>query len=262
VKTTYLFGLLISVSCTETTFHTKLDHIPGTDTAEETPQDTPTVTDSGGPTEPIPDTAETPDTGGPPDTETPPDTDAPDTFSLGWHILDESVPIATDTNPAHFVDHHGDTDLYWYEPSGVHGLIDSADSVSDFLHMREYVIERVPDPTMGIGLLHFYADSALDTFALATFTYVLCDFWVDETDDPGLYILTTGPVDDGIQVMLNGETMGHLKLDDPGGSWELGSHIKQGERNTLIVLLVDDSARNKFIQDMGFYRDGIMVTGT
>jgi hypothetical protein len=68
-------------------------------------------------------------------------------------------------------------------------------------------------------------------------------------------------VDDGIKVMVNGVTMGRLKLDDPGTSWHLASVLEPG-RNTLIVILVDDSERNKFIQDMAFYRAGEMVTGS
>ena len=67
--------------------------------------------------------------------------------------------------------------------------------------------------------------------------------------------------DDGIKVMVNGVVLGHMKLDDPGTSWNLASVLEPG-RNTLIVILVDDSERNKFIQDMAFYRAGEMVTGT
>lgn len=206
------------------------------------------------------------ETGEPPDTD-PPDTDPPDTppvpdeFSLGWHILDEGVWVSTTTDPAHPVTYHGDTDSYWYEPSGNHGLIDSPTPDASFASMRDYVLERVPEPTHALGNLHYYADSDVDSFRYATFTYILCDFWVEAGDDPYLYRLDTGPVDDGIEVMVNGSILGFLRLDEGGDSWSLGEHIQLDSRNTLIVILADNAERNKYIQDMAFWRGDIMVTG-
>ena len=249
---------LALMACSDMVIHGKAVHVlPGEDTAQ--PEDTATEDDT--------DTAEPEDTDAPEDTNDPEDTDDPEDpppdggFSLGWHILDEGRLIDTTTDPAHYVDHHGDFDLYWYEPSGLHGLIDSASPQDDFAELRNYILDRVPEPMEGIGLLHYYRDSVVDTYHRATFTYVLCDFWVESGEDFSDYELVTGQVDDGVKVMVNGVTLGHLKLDDPGTSWNLASVLSAG-RNTLVVILVDDSERNKFIQDMAFYRAGEMVTGS
>ena len=195
--------------------------------------------------------------GSPGDDEPPP----PSSFSMGWHIWDDGVWVPTASNPSHVVTSHGDPDTYWYEPSGHHGLIGSTDPAEDFAGMRDYVLARVPAPTHALGNLHYYRDTDVDTLTHATFTYVLCDFWVDEGDDPNLYRLQTGPVDDGIQVIVNGEILGYLRLDGGGDSWNLGPTIRLGARNTLLVTLVDNALNNKFIQDMAFYRGEIMVTG-
>ena len=96
----------------------------------------------------------------------------------------------------------------------------------------------------------------------ATFTYVLCDFMVDDDDDPFEYTLRVAAVDDGIEVIVNSEILGFLKLDEGSQRWSLGEHILPGERNTLVVILVDNAERNKFIQDMAFFRGEIMVVGT
>jgi len=202
----------------------------------------------------------------PDDDEPDPDDDdgpfKPSDFSLGWHLLDEGDLIPTDTNPSHVVSEHGDIDSYWYEPSGNHGLTGDGDSSEAFERMREYVLERVPEPTIGIGNLHYYADSTVSSFSEATFTYVMADFVVSESEDPYDYWLTVAAVDDGIQVIVNGTILGYLKLDEMGRDWDLGPYIRLGERNTLIVVLVDNAERNKFIQDMAFYRGEVMVVGT
>jgi len=80
------------------------------------------------------------------------------------------------SNTSYVVDHHGDTDLYWYEPSGAHGLIDSSDPEGDFQIMRDYVIARVGSPTSVSEPFDFDESSTLATFEFATFTYFLCDF--------------------------------------------------------------------------------------
>ena len=34
-----------------------------------------------------------------------------------------------------------------------------------------------------------------------------------------------------------------------------------GEVNTLIIILVDDSASDKYVNELAFYKDGVMVEG-
>ncbi len=186
----------------------------------------------------------------------------PSDFSMGWHLLDEGERIPTNTSSAYTVSEHGDVDSYWYEPSGNHGLIGVTNPQDSFNRLRNYILERVPEPTMGIGNLHYYADSSIGSFDEATFTYVMADFFVAASEDPYDYRLSVTAVDDGIEVIVNGEILGFLKLDEMGREWNLGPYIRLGERNTLIVLLVDNDERNKFLQDMAFFRGDIMVIGT
>jgi hypothetical protein len=180
-------------------------------------------------------------------------------FYTGWYVYDDGIPYETTSNPSHVVDHHGDADLYWYEPSGAHGLIDSPDPDADFAVMRQYVLDHAGHPVVPSGPFSYDAASSLATFEWATFTYFMCDFYLDPSDDPSLYEISSGTVDDGIQVMVNGEILGRLTLGD-AGSWPL-DNARAGEVNTLIIILVDDSAVNKYIHDLAFYRDGVMVTG-
>jgi len=183
-------------------------------------------------------------------------------FSTGWYIYDDGLEHETTSNPERPVTSHGDTDLYWYEPSGGHGLIGSTDPATDFAIMREHVLAGAGAPTPITGPISFESGSTLATFAYATFTYVMCDFWIEEDEDPAIYSVLANRVDDGIQVMVNGEILGHMLLGAAPTSWSLADVGRPGEVNTLIVILVDDSASNRYLHELAFYRDGVMVEGS
>jgi hypothetical protein len=180
-------------------------------------------------------------------------------FSTGWYIYDDGIDHETTSDPAHVVDSHGDLDLYWYEPSGVHGLMDSSDPEADFAHMRDYVIDGAGAPTVVTGPISFSSSSHLTTFAFANFTYIACDFWIEADEDPVLYAVGADAVDDGVQFMVNGQILGHMYLHSPPQHWSLHEVGRPGEVNTLIAILVDDSRTNRFLTNLRFTRDGVMI---
>ncbi len=189
-----------------------------------------------------------------------PDSGPPfDGFSTGWYIVDSDDPYDTQSDPNHAVTDYGDPDGYWYEPSGAHGMIGSADPVADFANLRSYVIGRAGAPTPVSGPLTFTSDSTIPTFTEASFSYILCDFWLDASDDPSRYQISSGTVDDGIEVVVNDAILGQISLNG-SGSWPLDNAVP-GTVNTLIVILMDNSQYNKYVNDLAFYRDGVMVSG-
>lgn len=181
-------------------------------------------------------------------------------FSTGWYIVEDDTAFETTSNPSYVVDHHGDEDGYWYEPSGVFGMVDSADRNADFEVLHDYVIARAGAPTPVTGPLTFRASSTIPCQSYASFNYILADFWIDGTDDPDLYEITTGTVDDGIKVIVNGRTVDHVKLGGTG-RWNVGQLLRPGEVNSLVVILMDDCAVDKYLNDLAFWRDGVIVTG-
>jgi hypothetical protein len=180
-------------------------------------------------------------------------------FSTGWYIYDDGIPYETFSSGSHVVDHHGDHDLYWYEPSGAHGMVDSSDVAGDFAILRDYVIDRAGGPSVVSGPLSFSSGSDLATFTYATFTHILCDFYLDPSEDPASYEVSAGSVDDGIEVIVNGEILGHMVLGAAPTSWSLADVARPGEVNTLVVILVDDSRVDRYLSDLAFYKDGVMV---
>lgn len=173
-----------------------------------------------------------------------------------WFVYDDGLAWETTSNPLYVVDRHGDADLYWYEPSGAHGLVDSADPAADFAVLSDYVraLGALTDPD---GPFTFSSVSTLSTYQYANFTYVLCDFYLPSDADPSTYTISVGSVDDGLQVMVNGEILGRLMLGD-GGEWPLSNAIP-GALNTLVAILVDDSASARSLKELSFTHDGVMV---
>ncbi len=180
-------------------------------------------------------------------------------FSTGWYIVNDDTPYDLTSDRAHEVDYDGDPDAYWYEPSGNHGMTGSTDVPGDFADLRAYVIERAGGPTPVTGPLSFYAPSDLPDMEEGSFSYILCDFWMDPSDDPTRYSISSGPVDDGIRVLVNGEVLGELTYNQ-SGSWPLTNAVP-GQVNTLVVILMDNAMWEKYVNDLAFYKDGVMVGG-
>ncbi len=181
-------------------------------------------------------------------------------FSTGWYVWDPRVPVSTTTSADYVVDHHGDEDVYYYEPSGAHGMSGSSDVSGDFALLRDYVIANAGAPVLATGPFDWDETSTVTQFAQATFTYFLCDFYLPADADPSTYTIETGAVDDGIRVLVNGQILGHQKLGEGSGRWTLGG-ATPGAVNTLVIILVDDAAVNKYLHGLGFYHDGVFVEG-
>ncbi len=180
-------------------------------------------------------------------------------FNTGWYIVNDDTPYDLTSNTTYRVDYDGDPDAYWYEPSGVHGLTGSADPTADFAVLRDYVIDRAGGPTVVTGPLSFYAASDLPDMMEGSFSYILCDFWMDPSEDPSRYEISTGRVDDGVRVIVNGQILGELTYSQ-SGAWPLTNAIP-GQVNTLVVILMDNAMWEKYVYDLAFYKDGVMVGG-
>lgn len=183
-------------------------------------------------------------------------------FATGWYIVDDSSNWETTSNPAHVVDYVGDSDGYWYEPSGAHGLVDSADPLTDFATLRAYVLARAGAPTPVTGPLTFHTSSSVPALAYASYSYVVCDFWIAPGEDPGRYTVSMGTVDDGVRVMVNGTVLGDVVIGEAGGSWSLTGVGIAGRVNTLAVVLMDNSQVDKYLNGLAFLKDGAVVSGS
>lgn len=178
-------------------------------------------------------------------------------FSTGWYIVDDMGMYETTSNPSYVVNAVGDIDGFWYEPSGAHGMINSVDPTTDFSILRNYIIGRAGSPTPVSGPLNFDTSSVVPALQYASYSWILCDFWLDATDDPARYAISSGSVDDGLLVIVNGQIIGSIEIGQTG-SWPLSNAIP-GQVNSLVLILMDNSQVNKYVHDLAFYKDGVMV---
>ncbi len=174
----------------------------------------------------------------------------------GWYVVDDPAIFDTDV-PGRAVDRVGDPDGYWYEPSGVHGLLASTDPAGDFEVLSRWIRARAGAPTPVTGPFDLRAASTVRRLDGVSFAYVLCDFWIDAGDDPSRYVVAFDDVDDGARVLLDGEVLGQVEYG-MAGSWSLAG-AATGRMHTLVVLVQDNAAFDKYVLGLRFTRDGVTV---
>ncbi len=179
-------------------------------------------------------------------------------FSTGWYIVDDPTLVPT-TDPAHLVNEVGDSDGYWYESSGAHGLTGTTDPVRDFATLSAWIRERSGGPVPVTGPLDLRTTSDVPNLRAATFAWVLCDFWVDPADAASTWTIAFDDVDDGARVLLDGERLGDVTYGNPG-RWDL-TDLAPGMVHTLVVILQDNARVDKYVVGLRFLKDGVLVTG-
>lgn len=182
---------------------------------------------------------------------------------IGWYVYDNKTPYETVSNTNFKVDFHGDPDLFYYEPSGGKGLMDPTQNKQEaFGKIEKYILNNV-DKMKTEATFSYDTSSTLDTFKQGTYTYALSYMYVPE-DDKSKYTLEVGSVDDAISVMVNGKIVGNMKLGESNKTFNLGT-TADGQatlkacRNTVIIILADDSKVEKFIRGVKFLRDGKQI---
>ena len=195
--------------------------------------------------------------------KTPPPVDVEKAGFLGWYIYDNMTMYDTTTNKAFVVDHHGDLDLYYYEPSGGHGMMDPGmDSPTSFKTIESYILTHV-DKLKTENTFTYNTTSTVPWYKQATYTYALAYLYIPK-DDKAKYTLDVGSVDDGISLLVNANKVGYLKLSE-SGSFDINKDINGKEgilqpgRNTIMIILVDDASVDKYIRDVRIMKDGVEV---
>jgi len=197
------------------------------------------------------------------------DTEPPDLEDvvIGWYVYDDGIAYETTSNPAFVVDHHGDEDLYWYEPSGGHGLLEPTQGHPQaFDLIEQHIIDHTNlDPSYLQDEFSYEGSSTLATYEFATFTYAMA-YLTYSAQYTGDWTITVGSVDDGIEVLVNAHIIGFMKLNESNGVFDLDTDVDGQSgvlqpviQNVIIVILVDDSQVDKYIRDLVFTYDGVPV---
>jgi len=204
------------------------------------------------------------------DDDTGDDDDATPTLEeviVGWYVYDDGIPYETTSNPNFHVDHHGDTDLYWYEPSGGHGLLDpNLGHQQAFDLIEQHIIDHTNlDPSYLQEEFTYDGDSDLATFEFATFTYAMA-YLTYPAKYGGQWTIDVEAVDDGIEVLVNAHIIGFMKLNEANATYDLDVDkdgftgvLQPMNQNVIIIILVDDSQVDKYIRNLVFAYDGVPI---
>lgn len=203
-----------------------------------------------------------------------------DPFMIGWYLYDDPSIYETVSHPDYVVDHHGDPELYYYEPSSTydlcekgetiraHGLLDLNREKSEiaFCAVEQFILQKAGNEAGNVALesvFTYLTPTDLDTFEEATFTYAMVYLYIPPDDDPTLYTMRVHSVDDGIEVLTNAHITGFMEIFDPHDRiFDLDEDIHQASGvlqtgfNTIILILVDDSRTHKSIDSVEFLIDG------
>jgi len=186
---------------------------------------------------------------------------------VGWYVFDDHTEYETISNPGFVVDHHGDPDLYYYEPSGGHGLMDhSMGDEEAFSIIEDYIRANIGEGSLQ-DTFSYDTGSTLDTFEKATYTYALAYLMIPP-GYAGTFNLRVDNVDDGISVLVNGHEMGYMKLGETTKEFNMdvdmdgNSDVLNDGKNTIIIILADDSASEKYIHGVQFLHNGQLMPAT
>ena len=82
----------------------------------------------------------------------------------------------------------------------------------------------------------------------------------------GQWTIDVEAVDDGIEVMVNAHIIGFMKLNEANATFDLDVDrdgitgvLQPTVENVIIIILVDDSAVDKYIRNLVFAYDGIPI---
>ena len=206
-----------------------------------------------------------PPTVAPNPTKAPPDIDVKTAGFLGWYIFDDLKYYETISNTSLPISSYGDPNLYYYEPSGGKGLMDSSIAPNDaFAKIESHILNNVGDKIKTDSIFNYNANSNVSSFKAATYTYALAYLYIPK-GDTSKYTLGVGNVDDGISILVNSNKIGYLKLGNQG-EFDLNKNIdgktgilKSG-KNVVIVILVDNSRNKKYIRNVSFSKDGNVLS--
>ncbi|RYX99732.1 hypothetical protein EON78_02790, partial [bacterium] len=212
---------------------------------------------------PVPTTSPTVEPSSSPMPTPPPTSCSNEQGFIGWYIYDNKTAYETVSNPNFTVDFHGDPDLFYYEPSGARGLMDPAmDKKEAFAKLERYVLDNV-DRMKTQDTFSYDTTTTLDTFKEATYTYALSYLYVPE-GDKSKYTIEIDGVDDAATVLVNGRIVGNMILGEGRKVFDLGAtedgtqNLKEC-RNSVMIILADDSKTQKYIRGVKFLKDGQQI---
>lgn len=187
---------------------------------------------------------------------------------VGWwsHFSNQKVP--TPSTAQHPIEMYGDPDVYYYEPSGGHGLQEDPNVLSKaqaWQNMIDFILASSNNVTLQP---EFSINTSSDLSALteAYFGWALVLLYVPKDKYCDNYRVHIGKVDDGVQAMVNAEIVGYDKLGEQDkyiDMVEYGSNppklVLRPGINEVVLIHVDQAKVERYVTDVWIEHDGMKV---
>jgi MYXO-CTERM domain-containing protein len=164
------------------------------------------------------------------------------------------------------VDHFGDPDTYYYEPSGGHGMQEDPailppeqawDTMISFILSQSDQLSLASEFTRN-------ESSDINQFAEAYFGWAFAMLYVPKDKYCDTYQVHIGTVDDGVQAMANGRILGYANLGDQNTTIDMVAYgtqelVLRPGINEIVLIHEDQAAVERYVTDVYLTHQGNKV---
>jgi MYXO-CTERM domain-containing protein len=187
---------------------------------------------------------------------------------VGWWSYFSNQKVPTPSTPQHMIDKYGDPDVYYYDPSGGHGLQEDP-NVLPKDQAWQNIINYILAQANGVSLQPQFSintSSDLQTLQEAYFGYALVLLYVPKDKYCDKYQVHIGTVDDGVQAMANAEILGYDTLGEQNKYIDMVAYNSNPPKlvlrpgiNEVVLIHVDQAKVQRYVTDVWIEHDGQKV---
>lgn len=191
-----------------------------------------------------------------------------DPVVIGWWSYFDPVHYPTSTNPAFKVTSNGDPNDFFYEPSGARGMKDSSlDPAVAWNTLVSFILGKASSAKLASTFTIDESSSVTVCFCEAQFGWALGLLYVPKDKYCDAYRLHVGNVDDGVELLVNGQIVGYKNIGQNGDAAHeylplvdaTGKSILRPGINEVVVIHADDQQVQRYVHDVWLEHSGVQI---
>jgi MYXO-CTERM domain-containing protein len=190
-----------------------------------------------------------------------------DPVVIGWwsYFTPEGSQYQIPTNdPAHPISNYGDPNVYYYEPSGGHGLQDpTIPPAQAWQSILDFIFAHTDNATLSSSFT-IDTSSDLQTLQYAYFGWALVLLYVPKDEYCDTYRIHIGSVDDGVQAMANAKILGYAKLGQQDVyidmvEYQTNNLVLRPGINEVVLIHADQAKVQRYIHNVWIEHNGTQI---
>ena len=191
-----------------------------------------------------------------------------DPVVIGWWSYFDPVHYPTSTNPAFKVTSNGEPNDFYYEPSGARGMKDTTlDPTVAWNTLLSFILSKTSSAKLASTFTIDETSTVTVCFCEAQFGWALGLLYVPKDKYCDAYRLHVGDVDDGVELLVNGQIVGYKNITQNGDPAHLylplvdasGKSILRPGINEVVVIHADDQQVQRYVHDVWLEHEGVQV---